>query len=128
MHLGSNGDMNAIRQEHPVKIPGASNRRSKSEPAAADGTHGSAKMAQLMPIKYILVDIIGNQLTMPLYMGALFEKHNIVKYPHHASQKMINDSRIIQNQVWVLLKCVEVWVLLNCVVADIFYPYASKKN
>lgn len=126
IHLGSNGDLNARRQEHPFKIPGASNRRSKSEPGlpSADllnAADGSAKMAELMPSKYIiLVDIIASQRIMPLYMGALFEKHKIVKYPHHASQTMINDSWIRQNQVWVLLKCVEVWVLLKCAVADIF--------
>ncbi|KAI3734431.1 hypothetical protein L6452_13899 [Arctium lappa] len=67
-HPGSNGDLNSRRHEHPVKIPGADLR---------NAVDGSAKVAQF------------SQRIMPLYMGALFEKHKIVKYPHHASQTMM---------------------------------------
>ena len=69
---------------------------------------GNVKIAMILVKKNnALLDIPDSRGMMPLYMAALFGKHDMVKYLYHNSQKMTGDFWTYHNRVCVLVKCVE---------------------
>nr|GEX37495.1 ankyrin repeat-containing domain, PGG domain protein [Tanacetum cinerariifolium] len=69
---------------------------------------GHVKIAKILVKKNIaLLDMPDSQGMMPLYMAALYGKHEMVKYLYHNSHKMTGDYWTHQNRVCVLVKSVE---------------------
>ncbi|KAI3821772.1 hypothetical protein L1987_09344 [Smallanthus sonchifolius] len=69
---------------------------------------GNVKTAMAMVKKNPhLIDIPGKGRIMPLYMAALFGKPEMVRYLYDKSNKMTGDFWDVENQGWVLQKCVE---------------------
>ncbi|KAI3821760.1 hypothetical protein L1987_09332 [Smallanthus sonchifolius] len=69
---------------------------------------GNVKTAMIMVKKNpVVIEIPGNNRTMPLYMAALFAKPEMVRYLYRLSKKMSGDFWSHDNRGWVLQKCVE---------------------
>ncbi|KAL4572467.1 hypothetical protein LXL04_019244 [Taraxacum kok-saghyz] len=69
---------------------------------------GNVKIAMFLVKKNrALLDIPDNRGMMPLYMAALFGKHDMVTYLYQSSRKMIGDFWTHQLRGGVLVKCVE---------------------
>nr|GEW75806.1 ankyrin repeat-containing protein [Tanacetum cinerariifolium] len=69
---------------------------------------GNVKTAQSMVKKNeIVLELPGNNNTMPLYMAALFARSDMVRYLYENSKKMVGDFWTHENRGWVLQKCVE---------------------
>ncbi|KAI3514882.1 hypothetical protein L1887_13629 [Cichorium endivia] len=69
---------------------------------------GNVKIASILVKKNrALLDIPDSCGMMPLYMAALFGKHDMVCYLYHNSQKMTGDFWTHHNRGCVLVKCVE---------------------
>ncbi|KAI3781503.1 hypothetical protein L2E82_11520 [Cichorium intybus] len=69
---------------------------------------GNVKIASILVKKNrALLDIPDSCGMMPLYMAALFGKHDMVWYLYHNSQKMTGDFWTHHNRGCVLVKCVE---------------------
>ncbi|KAI7731369.1 hypothetical protein M8C21_012808 [Ambrosia artemisiifolia] len=69
---------------------------------------GNVKTATIMVKKNpAVVEIPGNNRTMPLYMAALFAKPEMARYLYSISKKMGGDYWSHDNRGWVLQKCVE---------------------
>ncbi|KAI7755594.1 hypothetical protein M8C21_029300 [Ambrosia artemisiifolia] len=69
---------------------------------------GHVKIAKILVKKnHALLDIPDSQGMMPLYMAALYGKHDMVKYLYHNSQKMTGQFWTHQNRADVLVKSVE---------------------
>lgn len=54
-----------------------------------------------------LLNIPNIQGNMPLYMAALYGRHDMVKYLYHTSQKMTGSFWTNENRSCVVVKCVE---------------------
>ncbi|KAJ9557458.1 hypothetical protein OSB04_012072 [Centaurea solstitialis] len=68
---------------------------------------GNVKMVEIMVKKNRrLLTIPGSKKMMPLYMGALFGHHGMVKYLYDNSN-LGGDGWTHENRGWLLLKCVE---------------------
>ncbi|KAI3514880.1 hypothetical protein L1887_13627 [Cichorium endivia] len=69
---------------------------------------GDVKIASILVNKNkALMDIPDSRGMMPLYLAALFGKHDMVAYLYCNSQKMTGDFWTYQNRCCVLVKCVE---------------------
>nr|GEW39760.1 ankyrin repeat-containing domain, PGG domain protein [Tanacetum cinerariifolium] len=69
---------------------------------------GHVKIAKILVKRNIgLLDIPDSEGMMPLYMAALYGKHEMVKYLYHNSHKMTGEFWTHQNRVCVLVKSVE---------------------
>ena len=69
---------------------------------------GHVKIAKILVKKNVaLLDIPDSEGMMPLYMAALYGKHEMVKYLYHNSHKMTGEFWTHQNRVCVLVKLVE---------------------
>ncbi|PWA48999.1 Ankyrin repeat-containing protein [Artemisia annua] len=69
---------------------------------------GNVKTAKSMVKKNeIVLELPGNNNTMPLYMAALFARTDMVRYLYESSKKMVGDFWTHENRGWVLQKCVE---------------------
>nr|XP_043608555.1 uncharacterized protein LOC122580348 [Erigeron canadensis] len=69
---------------------------------------GNVQIAKIMVGKNrAVLNIPAANNMMPLYMAALFDKPEMVKYLYAESNKMAGDFWTIDNQSWVLQKCVE---------------------
>ncbi|KAI3781505.1 hypothetical protein L2E82_11522 [Cichorium intybus] len=69
---------------------------------------GDVKIASILVNKNkALMDIPDSRGMMPLYLAALFGKHDMVTYLYRNSQKMTGDFWTYQNRCCVLVKCVE---------------------
>ncbi|KAK1407914.1 hypothetical protein QVD17_39541 [Tagetes erecta] len=69
---------------------------------------GHVKTAMIMVKKNPAVkEIPGNNKMMPLYMAALFAKHDMVRCLYGISNEMRGDFWEHDNRGWVLLRCVE---------------------
>nr|XP_043618108.1 uncharacterized protein LOC122589855 isoform X2 [Erigeron canadensis] len=69
---------------------------------------GHVKIAKILLKKNLaLLDITDSQGMLPLYMAALYGKHDMVKYLYHISNKMTGDFWTHENRGYVLVKCVE---------------------
>lgn len=69
---------------------------------------GNVKTAEIMVKKNpAVLEIPGNNKTMPLYMAALFAKPDMATYLYDNSKKMSGDYWSHENRGWVLQKCVE---------------------
>ncbi|XP_023745491.1 uncharacterized protein LOC111893656 isoform X2 [Lactuca sativa] len=69
---------------------------------------GNVKIAMILVNKNnALLNIPDSRGMMPLYMAALFGKHDMVRYLYHNSQKLTGEFWTYHNRGCVLLKCVE---------------------
>nr|XP_043615984.1 uncharacterized protein LOC122587894 isoform X2 [Erigeron canadensis] len=69
---------------------------------------GHVRMAKILVKKNnALLDIPDSRGMMPLYMAALYGKHDMVKYLYYKSKKMTGDFWTHENRVCVLVKSVE---------------------
>ncbi|PWA48291.1 Ankyrin repeat-containing protein [Artemisia annua] len=69
---------------------------------------GNVKTAMIMVKKNKnVLELPGNNNTMPLYMAALFARSEMVRYLYDNSKKMVGDYWSHDNRGWVLQKCVE---------------------
>ncbi|PWA51934.1 Ankyrin repeat-containing protein [Artemisia annua] len=69
---------------------------------------GNVKTAMIMVKKNnSVLELPGNNNTMPLYKAALFARSEMVRYLYDSSKKMVGDYWTRENRGWVLQKCVE---------------------
>ncbi|GJW89385.1 ankyrin repeat-containing protein [Tanacetum coccineum] len=69
---------------------------------------GNVKTAQsVVKNNEIVLELPGNNNTMPLFMAALFARSGMVRYLYESSKKMEGDFWTHENRGWVLQKCVE---------------------
>jgi hypothetical protein len=63
--------------------------------------------------KKIVLELPGNNNTIPLYMDALFARSEMVRYLYDSSKKMMGDYGTYENRGWVLQKRVEAEIFGN---------------
>ncbi|KAI3691480.1 hypothetical protein L2E82_49841 [Cichorium intybus] len=73
--------------------------------AAAAGNVETAKI--MLEKNKAVSEIPGSQAMMPLYVAALFAKHDMVRYLYDNSKKMSSDFWTDDNRGWVLQRCAE---------------------
>ncbi|KVI04975.1 Ankyrin repeat-containing protein [Cynara cardunculus var. scolymus] len=69
---------------------------------------GNVKVVKIMMKKNRgLAAIAGSQGMLPLHIGAIYGRHNVVEYLYYASLTMIDVGLTSRTRGWLLLKCVE---------------------
>lgn len=69
---------------------------------------GKMKMVEILVSKNMnLVNIPNDKGNLPLHFGALYGRHNMVKYLYAASRKLTGDCWTNQNRFSLLYRCVE---------------------
>nr|XP_043615143.1 uncharacterized protein LOC122587124 isoform X2 [Erigeron canadensis] len=69
---------------------------------------GEVKIARILVTKNrALLEIPDSQGMLPLYMAALYGRHDMVQYLYQISKKMTGDFLTHENRGYILVKCVE---------------------
>ncbi|KAI3506059.1 hypothetical protein L1887_28414 [Cichorium endivia] len=93
-----------LMEKNDLELQNKSYNTALSLAAAA----GNVKTAMTMVKKNrAVMEIPGNNRTMPLYMAALFAKPDMVRYLYDSSNKLAGDFWSHENRGWLLQKCVE---------------------